>query len=40
MNGLADPAAWVHLDWVLVLVAGWLLIGVAGVFTWLCWGWP
>lgn len=33
MNGLADPAAWVHLDWVLVLVAGWLLIGVAGVFA-------
>ena len=22
---------WVHLDWVLLLVAGWLLIGVAGV---------
>lgn len=33
MNGFADPAAWVHLDWVLVLVAGWLLIGVAGVFA-------
>ena len=33
MNGFADPAAWVHLDWVLVLVTGWLLIGVAGVFA-------
>lgn len=33
MNGFADPAAWVHLDWVLVLIAGWLLIGVAGVFA-------
>lgn len=33
MSGLADPAAWVHLDWVLVLVICWLLIGVAGVFA-------
>lgn len=33
MNGFADPAAWVHLDWILALVAGWLLIGVAGVFA-------
>jgi hydrogenase-4 component B len=33
MNGFANPAAWVHLDWVLALVVCWLLIGVAGVFT-------
>ena len=31
MSGLAHPLDWVHLDWVLLLVAGWLLIGVAGV---------
>ena len=24
---------WVHLDWVLLVVAAWLLIGVAGVFA-------
>ena len=29
----APPAAWVHLDWVLVVVVAWLLIGVLGVFA-------
>jgi formate hydrogenlyase subunit 3/multisubunit Na+/H+ antiporter MnhD subunit len=33
MNRFVDPAAWVHLDWVLALVTCWLLIGVAGVFS-------
>ncbi|NMM08048.1 hydrogenase 4 subunit B [Polaromonas sp.] len=33
MNKFSDPAAWIHLDWVLVLVVCWLLIGVVGVFT-------
>jgi len=31
MNSFTHPAAWVHLDWVLVIVSGWLLIGLAGV---------
>jgi formate hydrogenlyase subunit 3/multisubunit Na+/H+ antiporter MnhD subunit len=30
---LTPPAAWVHLDWVLVVVVAWLAIGVLGVFT-------
>src|ERR1035437_9633019 len=30
---LTPPATWVHLDWVLVVVVGWLLIGVLGVFA-------
>ena len=33
MSGLTHPAAWVHLDWVLVVVVGWLLIGALGVFA-------
>src|SRR5665647_3904079 len=33
MNGLFHPAAWVHLDWILVLVVVWLLIGLLGVFA-------
>ncbi len=28
-----DPTNWVHLDWVLLVVTAWLLIGVAGVFA-------
>ena len=28
-----DPTSWVHLDWILLVVAAWLLIGVAGVFA-------
>ena len=31
MNSLTHPASWVHLDWVLVVVAAWLLIGLLGV---------
>ena len=31
MNSFTHPATWVHLDWVLVVVAGWLLIGLLGV---------
>jgi len=33
MNGLFHAAAWVHLDWVLVVVIAWLLIGLLGVFA-------
>ena len=28
-----DPASWRHIDWVLLVVSAWLLIGVAGVFA-------
>lgn len=31
MSFAHDPSTWVHLDWILVIVAAWLLIGVAGV---------
>lgn len=31
MNTLSNPTHWIHLDWVLVVVAGWLLIGVLGI---------
>jgi formate hydrogenlyase subunit 3/multisubunit Na+/H+ antiporter MnhD subunit len=31
MNSFIHPASWVHLDWVLVVVMAWLLIGLAGV---------
>ncbi len=30
---LQAATQWVHLDWVLLVVAGWLLIGVAGIFA-------
>ena len=33
MNKFSDPAAWIHIDWVLALVVCWLLIAVLGVFT-------
>ncbi|OOG41113.1 hydrogenase 4 subunit B [Polaromonas sp. A23] len=33
MNGFPHPAAWIHLDWVLVLVVAWLLTGVMGVLA-------
>ena len=33
MNAWLHPLSWVHLDWVLVVVVGWLLIGVLGVFA-------
>ncbi len=31
MNNLLLPTDWVHLDWVLAVVLGWLLIGLLGV---------
>ena len=39
MNGLFDPARWFHLDWVLVVVAGWLLVGLFGLFALRNLGW-
>ena len=33
MGALADPARWVHLDWVLVAVVAWLAVGVGGVLA-------
>lgn len=33
MTTFYHPETWVHLDWVLVVVVLWLLIGVAGVFA-------
>ena len=33
MNALFDPARWLHLDWVLVVVAAWLLVGLLGLFA-------
>jgi formate hydrogenlyase subunit 3/multisubunit Na+/H+ antiporter MnhD subunit len=31
MSGLPSLSAWLHIDWVLVILAGWLIVGVAGV---------
>ncbi|MGB4361768.1 MAG: hydrogenase 4 subunit B, partial [Rhodoferax sp.] len=33
MTSSLHPATWVHLDWVLVVVLAWLLIGVFGVLA-------
>ncbi len=33
MNNLSNAAQWLHLDWVLLVMAGWLTLGVAGVFA-------
>ena len=33
MNGFPHPAMWVHLDWILLVVVAWFLIGVLGVFA-------
>jgi hydrogenase-4 component B len=33
MNSFTSPAMWVHLDWVLLVVLGWLLISAAGVLA-------
>ena len=33
MSGFAEPARWLHLDWVLLVVAAWLLVGVLGAFA-------
>lgn len=34
MNSFSTIDAWVHLDWVLVVVVAWLLIGLLGVVAW------
>ena len=31
MSGLPSLSPWLYIDWVLVIVAGWLIVGVAGV---------
>jgi hydrogenase-4 component B len=33
MSGLSEPAGWLHLDWVLVVVGAWLLVGAVGVLA-------
>jgi len=33
MNGPASIEEWVHLDWILGVLAAWLLVGVVGVFA-------
>jgi formate hydrogenlyase subunit 3/multisubunit Na+/H+ antiporter MnhD subunit len=33
MGKLSFPSQWLHLDWMLVVVLGWLLVGVIGVFA-------
>ncbi|WP_287696134.1 hydrogenase 4 subunit B [Accumulibacter sp.] len=32
-GGAVDPTRWLHLDWILLVIVAWLLIGVAGVFA-------
>ena len=39
MSGIAGLSRWVHLDWVLVVVAGWLTIGGLGVLALRRLGW-
>lgn len=33
VTGLGAPAQWLALDWALVVIAGWLAVGVAGLFA-------
>lgn len=33
MNDFHHPALWVHLDWVLLVVVAWFVMGIAGVFA-------
>lgn len=33
MNTLPHITTWIHLDWILVIVAAWLLVGIAGLFA-------
>ena len=33
MNRPVDLSQWVHLDWALIVIATWLLVGLAGVFA-------
>jgi formate hydrogenlyase subunit 3/multisubunit Na+/H+ antiporter MnhD subunit len=39
MDGFLEPARWLALDWVLVAAAGWLLVGVLGLFALTNLGW-
>jgi formate hydrogenlyase subunit 3/multisubunit Na+/H+ antiporter MnhD subunit len=39
MSGSVDPSRWLHLDWMLVVVAGWMLVGVLGLFALRSLGW-
>jgi len=33
VNSLPHIATWIHIDWILVIVAAWLLVGIAGLFA-------
>ncbi len=33
MSALTNPASWVLLDWIMLLLGGWLVVGVVGVFA-------
>jgi hydrogenase-4 component B len=33
MTPIPGPALWLHLDWVLAAIAGWLLVAVLGLFA-------
>ena len=33
MHSFPEPAAWSHLEWAVMVVAAWLLVGIAGVFA-------
>ncbi len=33
MTGLPPPSQWLHIDWMLVVASGWLLVGAAGVLA-------
>jgi len=39
MDAVLEPARWLPLDWVLVVAAGWLLVGVLGLFALRNLGW-
>jgi len=39
MDGLLEPARWLALDWALVAAAGWLMVGVLGLFALTNLGW-
>ncbi|VTU20627.1 Hydrogenase-4 component B [Variovorax sp. PBL-H6] len=33
MSGLPPVAQWIHLDWILVVTMGWLIVGTIGIFA-------
>jgi hydrogenase-4 component B len=33
MSSLSEPAGWLHLDWVLIVVGAWLVVGAVGVLA-------